>query len=201
LRELAEIGNIIFMRTNFFYPLTFAIVFLFSPIFAATNLVVFSDKFQNNFEDHSWVTHNLTNTSPVHSGKFSIGISSATNWQGLYFYHSNFNSTPYESISFWAHGGTKGGQEIQVQGLLDGKTPSDDTYSRTNLTSNWQHVTVLLEELDVVGKTNFNGFWIQETGESPDSPFYIDDVQLNVKPAPSAGTSTKTEALPVVTSP
>jgi len=170
-----------------------------------TNLVIYGDKFENGFEDHSWVTHNATNRSPIHSGVYSINVSSATNWQGLYFYHTNFNSAPYESITFWANG-EKGGQQIQVQGLLDGKTPADETYSRVDLTTNWQEVTVSLDELDVVGKTNFNGFWIQETPDGPDSPFDIDDVQLNLKTpppvvAPPAKTPAKSDVSPMGTNP
>ena len=173
------------MRTNYLCLLILAVIFPLAPALAGTNMVIYADKLENGFEDHSWVTRNLTNQSPVHSGVYSIAVSSATNWQGLYFFHTNFDSTPYESVSFWVNGG-KGGQQIQVQGLLDGKTPSDDTYSRADLTDNWQEITVTLEDLDVVGKTNFNGIWIQETADSPDSPFYIDDVQLNLKASPPA---------------
>ena len=183
------------MRANYLRLLILAVVFPLSPAFAATNLVIYADKLENDFEDHSWVTCNFTNQSPVHSGEYSIAVSSATNWQALYFYHDNFDSTPYDSVSFWAHGGKDEGQTIQVQGLLDGKTPSDDTYSRADLTNGWQEVTVTLEELDVVGKTNFNGIWIQETPESPDTPFYIDDVQLNLK-TPSAAAATEAKPAP-----
>lgn len=176
------------MRTNYLRLLILAIVFPLSAALAATNLVIYADRLENGFEDHSWVTHDLQNATPVHSGQFSISVTSATNWQGLYFYHTNFDSAPYQSVSFWAHGG-KGGQTIQVQGLLDGKTPSDDTYSRADLTNNWQEITVTLDELEVAGKTNFNGIWIQETPDNPDSPFYIDDVQLNLKTPPPAAAS------------
>ena len=174
------------MSTNYLRLLILAIVFTFSPAFAAMNLVIYTDRLENGFEDHSWMTRNLTNQSPVHSGVYIRSPSVRRQiWQALYFYHTNFNSAPYESVSFWAHGG-KGGQQIQVQGLLDGKTPSDDTYSRADLTNNWQEITVTLEALDVVGKTNFNGIWIQETPDSPDSPFYIDDVQLSAQKPPAA---------------
>ena len=196
------------MRTNYLRWLALSVLLPISSALAATNLVIYSDRLENGFEDHSWVTHDLAAKSLVHSGVYSIEISSATNWQGLYFYHTNFDSTPYESVSFWARGGTEDGQEIQIQGLLDGKTPSDDTYSRVTLTTNWQQITVTLEELDVVGKTNFTGIWIQETPESPDSPFYIDDVQLNLKAPPppvvappAKPAPAKSEAPPMGTNP
>src|SRR5579872_4977600 len=76
------------------------------------NLPIFTDKLVNGFQDWSWAADNRANTSPVHSGSQSISVTSQF-WQALSFYHADFDTTPYASLSFWINGGA-GGQVIQV---------------------------------------------------------------------------------------
>jgi len=46
---------------------------------------------------------------------------------------SDFDSTPYVSLSFWVNGGPAGGQRLQVQGLLGKANPPADVYYRFTL--------------------------------------------------------------------
>ena len=86
---------------------------------AQSSLAIYTDHLANNFDDWSWAPHDFANTAPVHSGVNSISVS-ATNWQAISFHHADFDTSPYTSFTFWAHGGTNGGQLLQVYGELSG---------------------------------------------------------------------------------
>jgi DNA/RNA endonuclease YhcR with UshA esterase domain len=177
---------------------------LAAKTFAQTALLVYDDGLQSGFEDWPWASHSLTNTSPVHSGVYSISVHAAA-WQGLYLHHAAFDTSPYTSLSFWGNGGIKGGQRLQVQVLLGNANPPANVYFRfTLLPATWQQITVPLAALDVANRTNCTGFWIQLTTNSPSGTFYVDDIQFNAKPAPAptaANTNAVTNAMAAPVSP
>jgi hypothetical protein len=172
-----------------------------SRTFAQADLPVYDDGLQNGFEDWYWMSHSLTNTSPVHSGVYSISVNAA-NWQGLYLHHAAFDTSPYASLSFWVNGGTNGGQRLQVQVLLNNVNPPADVYYRFTLApGSWQQITVPLWLLGAADRTNCTGFWIQQTPNGSSGAFYVDDIQFDAKPAAapaaaSASTVTNTVATP-----
>src|SRR5215204_2018633 len=84
---------------------------------AQANLPIYTDRRVNGFEDWSWGLRNFNNSSPVHSGTMSISVSNATG-EALSLYHSELDTSPYASLSFWVNGGTGGGQVLRVQALL-----------------------------------------------------------------------------------
>ena len=128
---------------------------------------------------------NLANTSPVHSGSYSISVTDGGNYQALAFEHPDFNTSPYASLSFWINGGSAGGQRLQVWGLLDGT--NQVAYPLAALPANtWQQITIPLSSLGVADKPNCSGFWIQgNDGGAAQPTFYVDDVQLVAAPAPA----------------
>jgi hypothetical protein len=168
---------------------------------AETDLSVFGDSFQNGFRDSHWVSLNVGNTTLVHSGACSISVSPVASWQGIYFRHPGFDTTPYSSLSFWVHGGTNGGQRLQVQALLGNANPPQDVYYRfTAPTGAWQQVTIPLAALGVSRKTNCSGFWIELTPSGSSNTFYVDDVQFNSSAAavsPASDATTAATAAPV----
>jgi hypothetical protein len=154
---------------------------------AQTDLPVYRDALLSGFEDRLWVSHSLTNTAPVHAGDCSISVTPTAHWQGLYLHHAGLDTTRYESLSFWIHGGAGGGQRLQVQGLLGNANPPPEIYYRFTLPSAaWQQVTVPLAALGVDDKSNLTGVWIQLTPNGASNTFYVDDVQFKAKPAISA---------------
>jgi hypothetical protein len=153
----------------------------------AADLVIYSDKLANGFQDRSWSPRSLTNTSPVYSGKYSISASPTAAWQGLYFYHQDFDVSPYASVTFRVNGGPEGGQRLQILGLLsnDGQTPGHGCNFPAP-TNQWQTITLPLAELGVADKTNCSGFSIQLAAGGATNTYYVDDIQLDAKPAPQA---------------
>src|ERR1051326_2559720 len=75
---------------------------------------VFTNSLLNGWENWSWATVNLANTSPVHSAPNSISVSSA-GYEALYFHHPAQNGAFYSNVTFWVNGGSAGGQSIGVK--------------------------------------------------------------------------------------
>ena len=144
--------------------------------------VVYEDARQNGWQDWGWASINYNNTSPVHTGTYSISVTAGA-WQGLQIYHPDQDSTPYTNITLWINGGASGGQKLQVYGLLDaGGTANQSatgTYSIGPLTANsWQQFNIPLATIGVAGKNNFTGFVLQDTTGTAQPVFYVDDIVL-----------------------
>jgi len=156
-----------------------------APGIAQNNLPIYTDNLVNGFQSWSWATVNLENTSPVHSGIYSISVTDEGDWQALVFEHPDFNTSLYTSLNFWINGGSAGGQMFEVWGSLDGT--DQVAYPLGAFPTNaWQQVTIPLSELGVSDKPNCTGFTIQgNAGGAAQSPCYVDDVQLVAAPAPA----------------
>jgi hypothetical protein len=151
---------------------------------AQTNLSLYTDELVNGFQNWSWATVNFQNSSPVHSGSYSIAVTDGGD-QALVFMRPEFNDSPYTSLSFWVNGGNGGGQLLKVSALLD-DTNQPMTYSVGPLEANtWQQITVPLYVLNVAGKPNVTGFQIQGNSGSSQPTFYVDDVELTASLTPT----------------
>ncbi len=148
---------------------------------AQTNLLIYTDHLVNGFQDWSWAAHNITNAAPantIHAGSDSISVTSSG---GISFHQSDFNDSIYSTLTFWANGGSSGGQVLQVYASLD--TSDQPAVTLTALPTNgWQQFTVSLATLHVANKTNRARISIT-SGSS--SPYYLDDIQLNTSSAPA----------------
>jgi hypothetical protein len=150
---------------------------------AQTPLAIYGDGLLNGWQNWSWGSVNFAHTNPVQSGTRSISASLKP-WEAVSFWHSTMSTTPYESLSFWIHGGTGGGQRLQVAGLL-GETVQS-TKSIGPLTADtWVNFVIPLSQLGVANKTNFNRFWLQLTSSGTANTFYVDGVSFQPQPPPS----------------
>lgn len=141
------------------------------------NLSLYTDNLVNGFQSWSWATVNLQNYSPVHSGSFSIAVNDG-GYQALAFNRSQFNDSPYTSLSFWVNGGSSGGQLLQVSGLLDYNAQTAHSIAALPAGNTWQQVTIPLSTLGVANRSNLTGFWIQGRAGGSQPTFYVDDMQL-----------------------
>src|SRR5262245_25395522 len=87
--------------------------------FAQSDQQIYADSLVNGWQNWSWATVNLANASPVHSGTRSAGVT-ADAWEAIYLHHDAFDTSGYTDLVFWIHGGSTGGQLLQVQALLNG---------------------------------------------------------------------------------
>ena len=147
---------------------------------AQTNLPIYTDSLLNGWQDYSYCTRSFTNHSPVHAGTNSISATIASAYGGIQLYHLDMTNSAYGTISFWLHGGTNGGQLLQMYGNL-GSPPAAQApryHLATPLANTWQQYTVPLSALGVANKTNFTGFAIQDSNGSAEPTFFLDDLQL-----------------------
>lgn len=143
---------------------------------AQTNFSIYSDQLNNGFQNWSWGANNFSSTSPVHSGTYAISFG-GTNWQGISFWHPDFNPAPYTNLTFWANGGATGGQVVRV--FLQFGASSGTNYELPPLpTNNWQQFNLPFSTLGVAGVTNLNRLNFQLTAFGATNTFSLDDVNL-----------------------
>src|SRR6266436_9085432 len=97
-------------------PLLLGAAFLSSTglnLNAQANLPIYTDHLVNGFQDWSWAPRNMASTL-VHSGTNSIAVTNASFFQAISFHQNAFNTSIYTNLSFWANGGTNGGQTLDV---------------------------------------------------------------------------------------
>jgi alpha-L-arabinofuranosidase len=145
---------------------------------AQASLDIYTDGLDNGFADWSYATHSLTNTSPVHSGKYSISVNTVY-WNAISFHHTNFDSTPYLNLTFWVNGGA-GGQSLAIYAYLNDVYQPYYQVPGTLPANTWQQIVVPLSALGAAGQTNLSRFDIKlaQVGNSTANTFYVDDVQL-----------------------
>ena len=134
----------------------------FTVLAPPANLPIYTDTLLNGFQDFSWATNvNYSNTDPVYSGTYSIGVTAAA-YTALALYYDNLNTTPYASLSFWINGGVAGAQGLQVMGVVN--QTAVGTYNLPALAPNtWSQFNIPLSALGVANITNCQGFWFWPT--------------------------------------
>jgi alpha-L-arabinofuranosidase len=175
------------MRTRLISLLAgFSICLAAAPtVWAQANLPIYTDNLVNGFQDWSWATRDFANTTPTHTGSRSIRVTT-TAGTGISFYHSDFNTSPYTNFSFWAHGGTNGGQRLQVY-VEYGSGSSGPTYSlpTTLTTGTWTQYVIPLTTLGVANRADVHRINILLTGTGTTTTFYLDDIQIGARVAPA----------------
>jgi hypothetical protein len=149
---------------------------------AQAPLSVYTDHLVNGFDDWSWATHNLSNINVVHSGTDAISVTAAS-WEALSLHHADFDATVYGSLTFWANGGSSGGQLLQIIVELGGVAQAPYLLPGA-LTPTWHQYNIPLTSLAAANKTNLSRISFQLRAGGSSSTFYVDDIQLTAKPAP-----------------
>jgi alpha-N-arabinofuranosidase len=170
----------LFIRFTLFYFL----VSVTQTLMAQANLPLYTENLVNSVQDWSYnCNRNFTNTSPVHTGGYSIAVTNA--YGGTIQLHSpTFSTVPYANFSFWINGGPTGGQVLRVYGMLNGSWQT--TYTLPALVANsWQQFTIPLTSLGVANKANFNGVVFQSASGGAQPVYYLDDLQIGAATTPA----------------
>ncbi len=162
---------------------------------AQTDQAVYTDALVNGWQNWSWATVNLGNTTPVQSGTDSISVSAGP-YQALYLHQTAFDSTPYTALVFWIDGGASGGQLLQVQATLNGAAQTVVTLPAL-AANTWQQVTIPLSSLGVQNQPDLDGFWIQDRSGTTQPAFFVDSITFTAQPPPSVVNVTVNAAQPV----
>src|SRR5271166_5728765 len=87
---------------------------LASTALANDDQLVYSEMLNNGWQNWGYsASLNFTNTSPVHSGSYSIAASMPA-WSKIWFVHDPMDGALYTNFTFWVNGGPTGGQQLQV---------------------------------------------------------------------------------------
>lgn len=164
-------------KNRLIFSLVLSFIFSFSLFSTARaqNQTIYADSLQNGWENWSWATTNLSNPNPVQSGTTSASVS-ATAWQAFYLHHASFSTAGYTHLSFWIHGGTNGGQLLQVNATANGNPQT--AFNLNPLANSWQQITIPLASLGMSSSSTMDGFWIQDRSGSVQSAFFVDEIIL-----------------------
>lgn len=159
---------------------------------SARGHAIYRDAQENGWqaEGWSWVKeYSIKDKTFVRSGSHSIRVR-YSGYDGLKFHHDvPLDTTAFDRITFYAHGGKEGGQHLWVAGTSSEET-NDVGLGGVVLdplpAGEWVAVTVPLKELGLI-KPQMTSFWIQGGSGDPQPPVYIDEVRLLLpsEPAPS----------------
>ena len=156
----------------------------------AADRIVYDDALTAGFQDWSWATVDLANTSPVGVGSLSIALE-ADGWAGLYFYSETaLDVASWSGLRLWIHGGPSGGQLLRLN-LQSGSSSVGSLTLDPAPAGAWE-----VRELDfsaaglVVG--TFDGIIIQDNSGADQPTVFLDQLELieNDEPPPPPTTVT-----------
>src|SRR5688572_23179901 len=130
--------------------------------FAQTDLTLYDEALAAGWQDWSWATVDTASTAQANTGSVSIAVT-APAWSALYLRSAAapLDTNGYLNFTFYVHGGTTGGQTIQVAAVI-GDTPQPGVRVASPAAGAWQKITVPLASLGIENRTDVSGFWIQQ---------------------------------------
>lgn len=159
----------------------------------ATTLEAYGDTLVNGWQNWSWASVDVNNTSPVLSGGRSVRVTENAAFDGFYLHHDAIDASRYKTVSFYLHGGATGGQQLQVRATNSGL--SNLSYNIPTLAANtWTRVMVPLSLLGIWGRGDFDGFYIQGRVNAPQATYYVDDISVSVDPMTNPGANITVES-------
>ena len=152
-------------------------------------MALYDDRFAEGWQNWSWAGVDAANTRPVSTGTSALAVRAGA-FTALAFHHAAMDTTNYASLTFWINVGNPGGQVLTLHAVLSG-VAVPETFTLPAMTADpqnpWRKITVPLGALGVAKKPDLTDIWMQETGgtDQTANPFYVDDVRLDLGPAPA----------------
>lgn len=137
----------------------------------AADVIVYDDALTAGWQDWSWGGNfDYANPTPTHSScAASIAATYTSAWGGLYLHANSLDLSGYDTLRFWLHGGSAGGQRIYVVIDFNG-----DGYEVTATGGTWQLVEIPLSELG--SPTSVSDLVWQDNVGGAQPTFYLDDI-------------------------
>ena len=158
---------------------------------------IYADALAAGWENYSWATVNLQAAAPVHTGSKSIAVTYGA-WQGLYLHHPGISTAGFTKLSFFIHGGSAGGQQLN----LFATRASDPDGSHGPLVAvpapaanGWSQVQIALASLGAANTTIVALTWQDATGGAQPT-LYVDDIALASDESPDGPTLSEGALLP-----
>ncbi|MGK9164973.1 glycoside hydrolase family 5 protein [Inquilinus limosus] len=148
---------------------------------AADPIVIYDDALQAGWQDWSWSSgQSLSHSGTVHGGTRSISLVQG-GWGGLYLHTAAISTTGYGAVTFWAHGGPAGGQQLQVHARDTAGNPLTSVALAPLPAGQWRQYSVELSALDAQDR-QITGFVIQNATAAALPQYFVDDIGLSVAP-------------------
>ena len=154
---------------------------------AQAALPVYTDHLVNGFQDWSWGTRD----SGIPRRSTPGLVPSPPAWRPGRPFRSgsqDFNASLYANFTFWANGGTNGGQRLRVYAQYG--TNSGATYQLPTPLAG-ECLAAVSRPVQCVGSSQRqqpHRIRLQPTGAATTATFYVDDIQLTAAPAPACRT-------------
>src|SRR3954468_13123294 len=95
------------------FPLLSLLACITLALSSQADQLIYNDSLQNSWQNWSWATVDFNQTVTKHSGTKAISVT-ASAWSAVSFWHPAQNASAFTDFSFWIHGGSAGGQPLQV---------------------------------------------------------------------------------------
>jgi hypothetical protein len=145
----------------------------------AADMVIYDDNLGAGWQNWSWsTTVDFAATSPVYGGARSLAVTYTAGWAGLYLAAGQVvDSSPYDTLQFWIHGGSQGGQKLRVV-LADGSYNllADQAVAVPVSAGAWTQVKIPLATLG--SPAQIGGIVWQDTSGGAQPKFYLDSISL-----------------------
>jgi hypothetical protein len=148
------------------------------------DLIIYTDSLAGGWQDASGGAAFYQNTSPVHSGSYSISVNTP-NSAGLWYILdvNGINTTGYSALNFWVYA-----QATQLPLVVDGQNAFNavgQVVLGSIVPDTWQQETIPLNALGIANQPDVTGLIIQNLGPTVDgATFYLDDISLISVPEP-----------------
>jgi endoglucanase len=146
-----------------------------------SDLSIYDNSLASGWQNLSWATVNLANTTTANSPPDSISVDAGV-WGALYLAYAGaaMDTSIYHSLTFWANGGLSGGQQITIYATVNSNGNGLPSYTINSLPANsWQQFKIPLAALGVDGQSNITSFGFINSSGTTEPTFYIDDIHLS----------------------
>src|SRR5688572_4568905 len=145
-RNIMKSGKVSAARSrlaSWFFLLPLMLV-LRGTAFGATDQTLYDEALAPGWQNWSWATVDLASTANANTGAVSIAVT-APAWSALYLRSADapVDTHGYLNLSFYVHGGTAGGQTIQVVAVVN-DVPQPGVRVASPTAGAWQKITVPL---------------------------------------------------------
>jgi hypothetical protein len=180
-------------------PIPLLLAFYPSPRAPRADIPIYTDALDAEWQQWPWndVTVDYANTSPVHTGTYSLAVTFTEGWDGfnLGYHGAQLDVSSYDTLRFYIHGGASGGQQVTFQlGSI--------SQVITLAAGAWTQVDISLLPLGTP-RSIYSFAWVNDTsGTQP--IFYLDDIAVvnsglptpapSATPAPGAGPALSVDA-------
>jgi RHS repeat-associated protein len=153
----------------------------YSATSGETTYAIYSDSVASGWVDWSWsTTMNPSNTSPVHSGTYSLRAVYGGAWTGMSYHTSSFNSTPYNSLRLKVNVGTSTAVNLYAYFTNQSGTALtiinlEDYISGDFVANTWHTIDIPLSSLGFANYNNAASFNIEA---SQAGTVYYDQIEF-----------------------